>query len=132
MIVAPGSPRNQSEVWWRLQVKGVPRLRFRDKGQRLATALELGARLVELRVVRTPLRTEIHAVMKHPPCEMPKTEPRIPIGIDRGLKVRLALSDGVLVPARRPRQVGGQAGAEETEQGEEGLADPAEEGAYSR
>ena len=102
MIVQPRSPRNQSAVWWRFQVKGVPRLRFRDKGDRLATALAAGAKLAELRVVRTPLRTEIHAVVRHPPCEMPVKEPVNPAGIDRGLKVRLALSDGTFIPAREP------------------------------
>lgn len=71
MIIPPGSPGNQSAVWWRLAVKGVPRLRFRDKNHRLATALGAGARLRELRVVRTPLRTEIHAVVKHPPATLP-------------------------------------------------------------
>ncbi len=102
MLVAPGSPKNQSAVWWRLQVKGVPRLRFRDKHHRLATALGSGANLKELRVVRTPLRTEIHAVVKHPPCDTPAREPTNPVGIDLGLKHRLVVSDGTRVPARRP------------------------------
>ena len=102
MVIAPGSPKNQSAVWWRLQVKGVPRLRFRDKHHRLATALGIGAELKELRVVRTPLRTEIHAVVRHPPCDMPAREPANPVGIDLGLKHRLVISDGTRVPARRP------------------------------
>ena len=102
MLVAPGSPKNQSAVWWRLAVKGVPRLRFRDKNHRLETALGSGARLRELRVVRTPLRTEIHAVVKHPPMDMPVKEPTNPVGIDVGLKHRLVLSDGTYVPARKP------------------------------
>ena len=102
MIVPPNTSKNGSAVWWRLRVKGVPRLRFRDKGNRLAMALGSGAKLSELRVVRTPLRTEIHAVVKHPPCEMPAREPENPVGIDLGLKHRLVISDGTLVPARRP------------------------------
>lgn len=102
MLIAPGSPRNQSEKWWRLQVKGVPRLRFRDKHDRLATALDAGAELTELRVVRTPLRTEVHAVVKNPEREMPAVEPRNPVGIDVGLKYRLVVSDGTTVPARKP------------------------------
>ena len=102
MIVPPDTSKNGSAVWWRLRVKGVPRLRFRDKGNRLATALGSGAKLSELRVVRTPLRTEIHAVVKHPPCDIPAREPTNPVGIDLGLKHRLVISDGTLVPARRP------------------------------
>ena len=42
-----------------LSAKGVPGLRFRDKGHRLEKALGMGATVKELRVVRTPLRTEI-------------------------------------------------------------------------
>ena len=102
MIVPPNTSRNGSAVWWRLRVKGVPRLRFRDKHDRLATALGSGAKLSELRLVRTPLRTEIHAVVKHPPCDIPAREPENPVGIDLGLKHRLVVSDGACVPARRP------------------------------
>ena len=102
MLVAPGNPKNGSKVWWRLAVKGLPRLKFRDKGDRLAIALGSGGRLVELRVVRTPLRTEIHAVLKHPEREMPDPEPSRPVGLDRGLRIRLALSDGTRIPARVP------------------------------
>ena len=101
MLVAPNTPRNQSGVWWRLAVKGLPRLRFRDKGHRLAEALEAGAKLVELRVVRTPLRTEVHVVVKHPDLPMPKRESTRPVGIDKGLSVRIATSCGAVVPARK-------------------------------
>ena len=38
MLVGPGTPRNQSDIYWRLQVKGAPRLRIRDKGHRLEKA----------------------------------------------------------------------------------------------
>ena len=102
MIVPPNTSKNGSAVWWRLRVKGVPRLRFRDKHDRLATALGSGAQLAELRVVRTPLRTEIHAVMKHPERDMPAREPTNPVGIDLGLKYRLVVADGACVPARKP------------------------------
>ena len=89
-------------MWWRLSVKGLPRLRFRDKGGRLAAALGCGAELVELRVVRTALRVEVHAVVKHPEVDMPDVTPVRPVGIDAGLKHRLVLSDGTTVPARKP------------------------------
>ena len=38
-VCAPGTGQNQSERWWRLQVKGVPQLRFSDRNHRLSTAL---------------------------------------------------------------------------------------------
>ena len=82
-------------------MKGLPRLRFRDKGHRLAAAVEGGAKVVELRVVRTPLRTEIHVVVRHPEVEMPQVEPSNPVGIDVGLTERLTLSDGHVVSPRK-------------------------------
>jgi len=102
MVVAPNTPSNQSGVWWRLAVKGLPRLRFRDKGGRLAAALGCGAELVELRVVRTPLRVEVHVVVKHVPVDMPDVTPVRPVGVDVGLRHRLVLSDGTTVPACKP------------------------------
>ena len=101
MVVPPGAAEGASSVWWRLGVKGLPRLRFTDKGHRLGIALEGGAKVKELRVVRTPLRTEIHVVVRHPEREMPQAEPSNPVGIDVGLTQRLTLSDGSVVPPRR-------------------------------
>ena len=102
MLMEPNTEKNQSAVWWRLRVKGVPRLRFRDKGHRLATAFASGARVAELRVVRTALRTELHVVLKHPERPVPESEPSHPVGIDKGLSHRLVLSDGTRVQARQP------------------------------
>ena len=39
MVVPPNTERNQSARWWRLRVKGLPRLGFKDKNHRLAVAL---------------------------------------------------------------------------------------------
>ncbi len=100
MVVPPGT-EGASFVWWKLQVKGLPRLKFRDKGDRLESALGGGAKVKELRVVRTPLRTEIHVVVRHPEREMPQVEPSNPVGIDVGLTQRLTLSDGSVVPPRK-------------------------------
>ena len=100
MVVPPGA-EGASSVWWRLGVKGLPRLRFRDKGHRLGIALGGGAKVKELRVVRTPLRTEIHVVVRHPEGEIPQVEPSNPVGIDVGLTQRLTLSDGSVFPPRR-------------------------------
>ncbi len=101
MVVPPDTSENRSAVWWRLQVKGLPRLRFRDKGRRLATALDGGAQVKELRVVRTPLRAEIHVVVRRPECPAGERDPTNPVGIDVGLTERLTLSDGTVVPPRR-------------------------------
>ncbi len=100
MVCAPGTGNNQSERWWRLQVKGVPRLRFSDRSNRLATALGLGAMVVELRVVRTPLRTEVQVVVRHPQRPMAEKEPQHPVGIDLGLHIRFPTSNGRSNPAR--------------------------------
>ena len=96
MLKAPGQRKNHSAKWWRLTVKGVPQIRFEDKHDRLITALESG-RLVELRVVRTPLRVEMHAVIKHPDRPL-VVEPVNPVGLDKGLKSRLVTSDGEHIP----------------------------------
>ena len=96
-MVAPPDADHGSK-WWRLRVKGLPRLRFQDKGDRLAEALGGGGRVVELRVVRTPLRTEVHAVVKHPDRPVPEREAVNPVGLDKGLKTRLVTSDGEHVP----------------------------------
>ena len=48
---------------------------------------------MELRVARTPLRVEIHAVIKHPDSP-PVADPVNPVGLDKGLKSRLVTSDG--------------------------------------
>ena len=101
MVVPPESRSNGSAVWCRLAVKGLPRIRFRDKGHRLADAVEGGARVRELRVVRTPLRTEIHVVVRHPETDTPEVEPANPVGIDVGLTHRLTLSDGQVVTPRK-------------------------------
>ena len=102
MIVPPNTVKNQSAKWWRLQVKGLPRLRFTDQNHRLATALKGGGKVVELRVVRSPLRTEVHVVIKHPPRPLSEKKPVRPVGIDRGITKRMALSDGTLIAPRNP------------------------------
>ena len=102
MIIPPNTPKNQSSKWWRLQVKGIPRLRFTDRNKRLSSALGGGGKLVELRVVRSPLRTEVHVVIKHPPRPLPEKKPVRPVGIDRGINTRMALSDQTLIAPRNP------------------------------
>ncbi len=97
MVRAPG----EGGRWWRLKVKGVPSVRFADRGGRLRTALEDG-RLVELRIVRTPVRVELHAVFRHAATPEPVGEPSNPVGMDKGLTNRLVLRDGSYVKAREP------------------------------
>ena len=40
----------------------------------------MGATVKELRVVRTPLRVELHVVLKHPDRELPKRPVTNPVG----------------------------------------------------
>ncbi len=103
MIVAPGTGGNGSAKWWRLAVKGVPRIRFEDRGGRIQTAVAAGARVVEIRLVRTVLRVEVHVVLRFPPSET--TGDRTPVfavGVDKGLHSRMILSDGSRISARLP------------------------------
>ena len=102
MIQPPGTSKNQSAKWWRLSVKGIPRLRFRDKHGRLAAVLASGGTVRELRVVRTALRTEVHAVVRLPKQTLPDKPPVNPVGVDVGLRRRVTLSDGTSIPARAP------------------------------
>ena len=82
-------------------MKGVLQLRTLDQSNRLSAALGIGAKVVELRVVRTPLRTEVHVVVKHPERSVPLvTDTENPVGIDMGLKTRMTLSTGEHIPAR--------------------------------
>ena len=76
----------------------------------------------ELRVVRTPLRTEIHVVVRHPEGEMPQVEPSNPVGIDVGLTQRLTLSDGSVVPPEEGGCLLYQESPTEVLQGQEGLS----------
>ena len=101
MLVPPGERGNGSAKWWRLQVGGLPRLRFEDRAGRIRAALASGE-LVELRVVRTALRVEVHVIVKLPAPDIPDYEPANPVGIDKGLKTRLALSDSTLIAPRVP------------------------------
>lgn len=101
MLVPPGERGNNSAKWWRLQVGGLPRLRFVDRAGRIRAALDAG-KLVELRVTRTALRVEMHVVVRLPAPPEPDYEPVRPVGIDKGLRVRLALSDSTLIAPREP------------------------------
>ena len=53
-------------------------------------------------MVRTPLRVELHAVFRLPAPDVPEGAPSNPVGIDKGLTNRMALSDGTYVEARVP------------------------------
>ena len=92
-------PPGEGGRWWRLRVKGVPSVRFADRNGRLRSALG-EATLVEIRIVRTPIRVELHAVFRHARVPAPVGEPSNPVGIDKGLTTRLALCDGSYEDAR--------------------------------
>ena len=105
MVCAPGQGRNRSGRWWRLQVKGLPRLRFADRQHRLATALGTGSEIVELRVVATPIRVEVHVVCRHPHADTTTDgetpAPVRPVGLDKGLKSRITTSEGEHISPRK-------------------------------
>ncbi len=83
---------------WRLHVKGLPPLQLRT-----SRALPEGAELETLRVVRKPLRTEVHLGFAFPPVA-PKGAIVRPVGIDAGVAKRLTLSDGGEVAKREVDQ----------------------------
>ena len=91
MLRRPG----EGGKWWKLQVKGLPGLRF--DGARLGTLDD--HEVLELRVVRTALRTEVQIVVREPVPD-PIGEPQHPAGLDAGVKQRFTLSDGSFVPQR--------------------------------
>ena len=86
--------------WWRLTVNGLPRIRFADQGGRLAAAFAAGAALKRIRVVRRPgSGVEIQAVIQVEAPDPPEA-PSNPIGLDLGIKTRVAVSDGRTVDGR--------------------------------
>ena len=91
MLRRPG----EGGKWWRLQVKGLPGLKF--DGSRLDT-LDV-YEVLEMRVVRTALRTEVQVVVREPVSE-PVAEPQHPVGLDAGIKQRFTLSDGSVIHQR--------------------------------
>ena len=93
----PQTKKNQSSRWWRLDVKGVPKVRFLDGAGRLAEALEVGD-VCTIRLVRTALRVELHVVVKLPVPEI--LEATNPVGIDPGIKKRFTYHDGTEIEKR--------------------------------
>lgn len=106
MLTAPDA--ESSAKWWRLRVKGIPRLRLSNKEDRLGAALGAGGKVVELRVVRTPLRVEVYAVVKHPERPLEDREPTNPVGMDKGLASRLTLSTEQHIQPREVDHTGGK------------------------
>ena len=90
MLARPG----QGGKWWKLNVNGLPRIKFEDQGGRLAAALDSGGELKRIRITRRlGSGVEIHAVLKVP-APTPPAVPTNPGGVDSGLKNRVAVSDG--------------------------------------
>ena len=87
-------------TWWQLNVKGLGTIRFRPfNAAKLTDELAAGGRIQEIRVVSTPLRTEIHlSVRTVTPDLVPPVDPVNPVGVDLGVAKRVTLSDGHSVP----------------------------------
>ena len=83
--------------WWRLRVKGLPRIKF--DGRRLLDYGLSDNTVRAISVVKTPLRVEVHVVLGIPAVE-PIARPTNPVGIDAGISSRFSLSDGEKIPAR--------------------------------
>ena len=88
-------PPSSGGRWWRLNVKGLPGLRF--DGERLAGLDDY--EVLELRVVRTALRVELHVVIHEPvPAQIAVADN--PVGLDAGIKHRYTFSDGSRIAQR--------------------------------
>ena len=90
-------PPSAGGRWARLRVKGLPRMRFdpaRHPDVDLATA-----DVRTIRVVRTPLRVEVHVVVREP-APQPVGLPANPVGIDAGIRCRFTMSDGITTDRR--------------------------------
>ena len=88
--------------WWRLAIKGLPRIRFEDRQGRIGAALDAGGAVKELRIVRTALRLEVHLVLNVGPAPTPVEHPERPVGIDPGVRHRLTLHNGERIATARP------------------------------
>lgn len=87
--------------WARLRVKGLPQVRFdpsRWPDRDLAPA-----DIRTIRLVRTPLRVELHVVVREPAAQ--PVVPVNPVGIDAGVKHRFTLSNGTITGRRHHSRV---------------------------
>ena len=103
--VSPSMVRRPAEgaKWWRLAVKGLPRVRFEDRQGRVAAALDDGGRIKELRIVKTALRLEVHLVVDlGVEAAEPSQQPSRPVGIDPGVRHRLTLHTGERIASACP------------------------------
>ncbi len=117
---APGFPRFKPASRWRtidlddvspgmvrrrgrhtvLAVKGLPFMRLRS-----SRPLPASAMLKSVRVVRKPVRTEVHLAYALPaavPASAADATPACPVGIDVGVARRLTLSTGEALARRTP------------------------------
>ena len=87
-------------TWCKLKVKGLGTIRFRPFNEsKLTEELAAGGRIQEMRIVSTPLRTEIHLVVRTVvPDPVPPVAPANPVGVDLGVTKRVTLSNGYAAP----------------------------------
>ena len=77
-------------AWNVVAVKGIGRFRFKG---------EIDGEPKILRIVKTPLRVMVQVVVER---EVPEaTDIRVPLGVDLGIRSRIALSSGETVPGRK-------------------------------
>ena len=89
---------SETSKWWRLQIKGLPQIKF--DGARLLKYEISDDTVKAIRLVKTPLRVELHIALAVPTIERSETAPLNPVGIDAGIKTRFALSVGEHIECR--------------------------------
>ena len=95
---APGmvQPPVDGGKWWKLKIKGLGVVKFVPfNAGKLSEELAAGGRIQEIRIVTSPLRTEIHVVVRTvTPDPVPSDAPVNPVGADPGIKHRVVTSNG--------------------------------------
>ena len=96
MVKAPDQTCNR----WKLQIKGLPVVKFRPFNEtRLTAELAAGGKVSEIRIVRKALRVEVHLVVRTTTPDPPTPEKPVKgLGVDLGIGHRVVCSDGSTHP----------------------------------
>ncbi len=97
MLRAPDTPKNQSARWWRLSVKGVPRVR---QGQSVGKGFRHGRFCEGTASSANSSTSGTSCGVETPRPGLPERPIANPVGVDKGIRHRMTLSDGTRIPAR--------------------------------
>ena len=93
------TPPNEGGKWWRITIKGLPTIKFKDRQNRIRGALGAGGKIKEIRIADRR-RLEAHLVIATPKPAQPKpAQPVNALGIDPGVKHAATLCNGETIPA---------------------------------